>query len=169
MTLVVQKHGLYLLHRHTHDTVGRLVDRYEELLLTSVHLDGDWTTTIGISKSVACVLAVVLPRSPLGEGLLDLLACDRLIVEIELVVRGLRLLHGEELDRPFLVLTLRVGSEREQSAEFLRVSVHEVSHLSVGELHSHRRVLHDSFLGDTVLFLQVIPIDLVQSVQDIGW
>ena len=46
-------------------------------------------------------------------------------------------------------------------------AVHEVGHLSVGELGRHGMVLHDYFLRDPVLLLQVIPVDFVQSVLNV--
>lgn len=51
----------------------------------------------------------------------------------------------------------------------LRVHLQPIhnGHLSVGELDRHGRVLHDRFLRDPVLLLQVIPVDLVQSVLNV--
>ena len=145
------------------------MDGYEELLLLAVKVDRYRSAAVDIEVAIDLLAVGTHPFAPLQERLLDLLASDRLLVQVEGVCHGLRLLHGEGLDLHlrFLTRSVHVGTKGKKTAEVLLGCEHQIGHLAVDQLRCKMRVVVECFTGDAVLILQAVPVDHVQLFLDV--
>ena len=98
VVVLVEEERPYTVKRHSYHTIGRLMDRYEELLLLAGNGQGDRSASVGIGQTLVLLAVLTIPLGGLNKSLAHLVTGNRLTVKVERITWILFLFLGESLD-----------------------------------------------------------------------